>query len=108
MKIIKTAGWGRRFPWDKHPKNRVIKKIHDTFIERDGEEKDIQVTYDFEPGEEKTWDYPGSSGLIDIYRVVDEFDNDIELTDKERERIEQEISNNLEEHFNEPPDDRDF
>ena len=108
MKIIKTAGWGRKHPWDKHPRNKATSRVHETFLERDGIEKDIQITYDFQPGEEKTWDDPGSQGSIDMYKVVDEFDNEIELTEEERERIEREISNSLEEHFNEPPEDNDF
>ncbi len=58
----------------------------------------VQCAYDYHPFERQTYDYPGHPEVVDLYSVMD---GNVEiygqLTEKEIERIEQQIIDALHE-----------
>ena len=59
-------------------------------IENVDEEIEIEVEFDYEPDEEKSWDYPGATASAYICEVTNlENGSEICLLPKEQERIEE-------------------
>ena len=94
--------------WDEKPSSKVTGRKYYATIERDGQEIDVIMTYNFYPGEPKTWDSPGWPGEVEIYEAKDTEGKPVELTDAEEDMFTEDIMRWLEEYMTTPPDYEDF
>lgn len=79
-----------RLAYDKDVDYRAFGALHTTTVEV---EVDVDVEFYYTPGEPATRDCPGCSAEIELEKVIIDGANvDLkELTDDERERLEEEI-----------------
>lgn len=64
----------------------------DTYIGEDDAEVEVEVHYEWSPGEKRTWDYPGSAPQMEIFtvrRVSDGVDIVDTLTPNELDGLEE-------------------
>jgi len=72
----------------------------------DGEEDEIEVTFNYSPGTSNTWTTPGDPEELEVVSVIyTHNDEPTELTKCELESVEQEAYNrSADARYNEPPD----
>ena len=71
------------------------------YIEQGEDEIEVEIAFDFQPEEQRTWDYPGCDASLDIYEVtVVETGSEICLLPKVQELMEEEI---LDDYYGQDP-----